>query len=108
MSVHMSRKGVQMPAAVSERLQIARVEIASGCFSPCEVACALADVERDVFSQAHLLGDEEFMQWSDLLGEAMQGKLTYERIQGIPALVPIKNDCEFLGCMCSGTSARGG
>ena len=41
------------------------------------------------------MNDQEFTDWSDLLGEAMQGKLDYERIAGIPALVPIANDSSF-------------
>jgi len=38
--------------------------------------------------------------WSDLLGEAAQGKLDYARIQMISALEPIHQDCKFLGCTC--------
>jgi hypothetical protein len=101
MSMSMSRRGIVVPPEVHERLRMARVKIGSGCFSPCEASCALSDVEGRLFSQSHLLEDEEFMRWSDLLGEAMQGTLDYDRIAGIPALSPIKNDCQFLGCSCA-------
>jgi len=104
MSMSMSRKGIVVPPEVHERLRMARVKIGSGCFSPCEASCALADVESRLFSQCHLLDDQEFTRWSDLLGEAMQGKLDYERIAGIPALAPIRNDCQFLGCSCAEAS----
>jgi len=106
MSMNMSRKGINVPAEVHERLRMARVKIGSGCFSPCEASCALADVEGRLFSQCYLLDDQEFMHWSDLLGEAMQGKLDYDRIVGIPALAPIKNDCQFLGCSCADAAKR--
>ena len=56
------------------------------------------------FLKVPTLGDEEFMMWSDLLGEAAQGKLDYARIQMIPALEPIRQDCKFLGCTCSQTT----
>ncbi len=101
MSMAIARKGFNLPPDVAERLKIARVKIGSGCFSPCEASCALAEAESRIFSQGSILGDEEFMMWSDLLGEAAQGKLDYERIQRIPALDPIKSDCRFLGCTCS-------
>jgi len=97
----MSKKGIVLPPEVNEHLQTARTKIATGCFSPCEVSCALAEVESRIFSQCHRLSDEEFMNWSDLLGEAMQGKLDSQRILGIRALEPVKNDCGFLECTCS-------
>ena len=101
MSMSMSRNGIAVPPEVHEKLRMARVKIGSGCFSPCEASCALADVEGQLFSQCHLLDETEVMAWSDLLGEAMQGKLDYERIGGIPVLAPIKTDCQFLACGCA-------
>lgn len=106
MSMSMSRKGIVVPPEVHEKLRMARVKIGSGCFSPCEVSCALADVEGRLFSQCHLMDDQEFMNWSDLIGEAMQGNLDYDRIAGIPSLAPIKNDCKFLGCSCADSARR--
>ncbi|MHB8969350.1 MAG: DUF2096 family protein [Pirellulaceae bacterium] len=105
MSMSMSRKGIAVPAEIREKLRMARVTIGSGCFSPCEVSIALAEVEGPLFSQCHLMDEQEFMAWSDLLGEAMQGKLDSEQIAGIPALAPVRNDCQFLRCGC-GDSAR--
>ena len=105
MSMNMSRQGIPVPPELHEKLRMARVKIGSGCFSPCEASCLLADIESKLFAQCTMLDDQEFMNWSDLLGEAMQGKLDYERIVKIPALDPIKNDCQFLGCSC-GDSAR--
>ena len=101
MGMAIARKGVSLPPEFNEKLKMARVKIGSGCFSPCEASCALAEAESRLFSQGPALGDEEFMTWSDLLGEAAQGRLDYERIQRIPALEPVKNDCRFLGCSCS-------
>ena len=100
MSLAMTKKGIPLPAEINEKLKIARVKIVSGCVSPCEANCALAEAESWLFSQGPALGDEEFMMWSDLLGEAAQGKLDHARIQLIPALEPIHQDCRFLGCTC--------
>ncbi len=97
----MTQKGIGVPADVFERLRTTRSKIVSGCFSTCEVGCDLAQVEGPLFSQGYLLDQQEFQQWSDLLAQAMQGKLDYEGIMGIRALDPIKNDCDFLRCGCS-------
>ena len=100
MSLAMHKKGIPVPSDINERLTTARVTIVSGCASPCEANCVLAQAESRLFSQGPALGDEEFMMWSDLLGEAAQGKLDYARIRMIPALEPIQQDCRFLGCAC--------
>jgi hypothetical protein len=100
MSLTMHKKGISLPLDINERLQTARVKIVSGCVSPCEVNCFLAEIESRLFAQGPALGDEEFMIWSDLFGEAAQGKLDYARIQMIPALEPIRQDCGFLNCTC--------
>jgi len=100
MSLAMRKKGIPLPPEINESFKIARVNIVSGCTSPCEANCALAEEVARLFSQGPALGDEEFMMWSDLLGEAAQGKLDYARIQMISALEPIHQDCKFLGCTC--------
>ena len=97
----MTQQGISVPREVFEALKTARSKIESGCFSTCEVSCDLSQAEGPLFSQGYLLDQQDFQQWSDLLAEAMQGKLDYERIMGIPALDPVKNDCRFLGCKCS-------
>jgi hypothetical protein len=100
MTADMTKKGIAVPQAVFEALKTARGKIQSGCFSPCEVGCDLALVEGPLFSQGYLLDEKDFQQWSDLLGEAMGGKLDYQRIMDIPAFDPVKSDCRFLGCAC--------
>jgi hypothetical protein len=100
MTADMMKKGIQLPPAVTETLQRTHGKIQSGCFSPCDVGCDLAQVEGPLFSQGYLLDQKDFQQWSDLLGEAMQGKLDYQRMMGIPAFDPVKAECKFLGCSC--------
>lgn len=100
MRIAMHEKGIPLPTDINERLRAARGTIVSGCASPCEANCVLAEAESQLFAQGSALGNEEFMMWSDLLGEAAQGKLDYARIRMIPALEPIQQDCRFLGCTC--------
>jgi hypothetical protein len=101
MSHDMCKKGIAVAPLLNEKIRMARGKIASSCFSPCEVSCSLAEIEGELFSKCDLLEEKDFMQWCDLLGEAMQGKLDYDRILGIPALKPVVSDCTFLGCTCS-------
>jgi hypothetical protein len=100
MSLAMHKKGIPVPPDINEKLKTARVKIVSGCVSPCEANCTLAEAESRLFAQGPALGDEDFMMWSDLLGAAAQGKLDYARIKVISALEPIHQDCKFLGCSC--------
>ena len=101
MSVDMARNGAQLPPDLNDTLTLARMKIGSGCFSVCEVGCALSDIESRLSSHYDCLDEDAFAQWSDLLGEAMQGNLDHERIVVTPALEPVKNDCMFLKCACS-------
>jgi hypothetical protein len=100
MTADMRRKGIALPPAVFDVLKSVRGKIESGCFSTCEVGCDLSQAEGPIFSECHHLDERQFQQWSDLLGEAMQGNLDYQRILGIPALELVKNDCAFLNCNC--------
>ncbi len=86
----MVKKGIEVASEVVTELQTARLKIVSGCFSTCEVACTLSLVEGQLFSRCHLLAEQEVTSWCDLLAEAMQGKLDYERIRGVAALDPIR------------------
>jgi hypothetical protein len=101
MTAKMSRQGIELPGGVFESLKTARGKIASGCFSTCEVSCDLSLVEGPLFAKCDQLDPQEFQEWSDLLAEAMQGKLDYERILGVPALAPVQNEIRFLECRCS-------
>ena len=104
MTGEMAHKRISVSPAAIEGLKTARIKIGSGCFSPCEVSCELSVAEGQIFSQCHLLDHEDVERWCDLIAEAMQGKLDYERIAGIAALTPVRNDCAFLRCRCSESS----
>jgi len=101
MTAAMARKNVRVPYDAIELLKMVRIKIGSGCFSPCEVSCDLSKAEAQVFTQCDQLDAAEFEDWCRLLAEAMQGKLDYERITTVPALIPVRSDCEFLRCRCS-------
>jgi hypothetical protein len=101
MTASMAKQGIEAAREVFEALRTARSKIESGCFSACDVGCELSKVEAQLYSQGYLLSQEEFQQWSDLLAEATQGKLDYQRLMDIPALAIVRNEFQFLGCTCT-------
>ena len=102
--IDLGRRGVRVPSAVNEELKVARMKIMSGCFSPCEIACAFGQLEGQLIALGASLGEDYLRPWSDLLGQAMEGRIDPRRVSEIPALEPIANDCKWLACRCGETA----
>jgi len=102
--IDLGKRGVRVPSAVNEELKVARMKIMSGCFSPCEIACAFGQLEGQLIALGASLGEDYLRPWSDLLGQAMEGRIDPRRVSEIPALEPIANDCKWLACRCGETA----
>lgn len=100
----LGKRGVRIPVDVNEELKLARMKIMSGCFSPCEVGCALGKLEGQLVSIGAALGEDYLRPWFDLLGQAMEGRIGPSQVSDIPALEPIANDCKWLACRCGETA----
>jgi hypothetical protein len=98
--VDLGKRGVKVPSTVNEDLKVARMKIMSGCFSPCEIGCAFGKLEGQLIALGASLGEDYMRPWSDLLGQAMEGRIDPRRVSEIPALQPIANDCKWLACRC--------
>ncbi len=46
--IDLGKRGIRVPSEVNEQLKLARMKIMSGCFSPCEVGCALGKLEGSI------------------------------------------------------------
>ena len=101
MRLDMASQGIRIGAETDEQLKLARVQILSGCFSPCEVGCSLSKIEGQLISSGFSLGGEYLRPWSELLAQAMRGEIDPNRIGEIPALRPVEMDCKFMGCRCA-------
>jgi hypothetical protein len=101
MRLDMASRGIRIEGEMDEQLKLARVQVLSGCFSPCEVGCSLSKVEGQLISIGSSLGGEYLRPWSDLLAQAMRGEIDPQRIAEIPALRPVEMDCKFLACRCA-------
>lgn len=100
MRLDMAGRGIPIGSEIDGQLKLARVQILSGCFSPCEVGCTLSKVEGQFIASGSLLGEDYIREWSGLLAQAMQGEIDPNRIAEIPALKPVAMDCKFLACHC--------
>jgi len=106
MRLDMTKRGIRLGSEVDDQLKLARVQILSGCFSPCEVACSLSKLEGQFISSVgSSLGEEYLRPWSDLLAQAMRGEIDPNRVAEIPALKPLETDCKFLACRCADLAA---
>jgi hypothetical protein len=101
MRLDMAGRGIRIEGETDEQLKLARVQVLSGCFSPCEVGCSLSKVEGQLISIGSSLGGEYLRPWSELLAQAMRGEIDPQRIAEIPALRPVEMDCKFLACRCA-------
>jgi hypothetical protein len=101
MRLDMASRGIRIEGETDEQLKLARVQVLSGCFSPCEVGCSLSKVEGQLISIGSSLGGEYLRPWSELLAQAMRGEIDPQRIAEIPALRPVEMDCKFLACRCA-------
>ncbi len=102
--IDLGRRGVRVPSSVNEELMVSRMKIMSGCFSPCDIACAFGQLEGQLIALGASLGEDYLRPWSDLLGQAMEGRIDPGRVSEIPALEPIANDCKWLACRCGETA----
>ncbi|MFC2101654.1 hypothetical protein ACFLS7_01520 [Bacteroidota bacterium] len=98
MSMDMVKKGIQLPDDIFKNLEVARIEIKSGCYSTCEIDSTLSKVERAMISKGYVLGEGYLDHFYYLLGRSMQGIIDYEELIRIPAVKPIENACDFLNC----------
>ncbi|MHA1977216.1 MAG: hypothetical protein ACW98F_08760 [Candidatus Hodarchaeales archaeon] len=88
-----------LPNDIVKDLRRTRTLIESGCYSTCDIASELRNVETTLFSQLMKYGPHETDKFLDLLGKAISGKLSEEELN-ITAASPIMSDCLTLPCVC--------
>ncbi len=89
-----------VPSAGDRLLENARIKIASGCFSVCEVSCDLSELEALLTSTDASSGHNWVDFWVDMLAHSMQGEAETERILKIPAVRARYNNCGLSVCRC--------
>ncbi len=91
---------VDIPAEADRLLENARIKIASGCFSVCEVGCDLSQLEA-VLTSADASSHHNWVDfWVDMLANSMAEDAEVERILKVPAIRARYNDCGLTICRC--------
>ena len=91
---------VSLPADIDQLLERARVKIASGCFSVCDVGCELSQLEG-ILTSADASTDHNWVDfWIDLLASSMKDAGATERILKIPAIKARYSNCGLSICRC--------
>ncbi len=91
---------VQLPNEADRLLENARIKIASGCFSACNVGCDLSALEAMLTSTDASSGHNWVDFWVDMLGHSMADDAETERILKIPAVRARYNNCGLSVCRC--------
>jgi hypothetical protein len=94
----LAQRGVRLEDPDEEALTRARIKIASGCFSACEIGCDLAPVEAVLTAADASGGEPSVDEWLERLGQAMTGEE-----EGLLELAPVRfrfADCGVPGCRC--------
>lgn len=91
---------VSLPSDIDRQLEAARFKIATGCFSVCEVAGELSQLEG-VLTSADASTDHNWVDfWTDLLANSMQAGAETERILKVPAIKARYRNCGLDLCRC--------
>ncbi|MHA2303924.1 MAG: hypothetical protein ACXACU_00940 [Candidatus Hodarchaeales archaeon] len=84
---------------VINHLRMSRTQIESGCYSVCDIANELREIEKELFSKLMNFGSHSTDQFLELLGKAISGKITKNDLD-ITAAKPILPDCLTIPCVC--------
>lgn len=91
---------VRVPAEIDLLLEGARIKIASGCFSVCNVGCDLSNVEAALMTADGSTDHNWVDFWVDLLAHAMASREETERVLRVPAIKFRYNNCGSKVCRC--------
>jgi hypothetical protein len=91
---------VRVAAETDLLLDGARIKIASGCFSVCDVGCDLANIEA-ALTTADGSTDHNWVDfWVDLLAHSMSSREETERVLKVPSIRFRCNNCGSKVCRC--------
>jgi hypothetical protein len=96
----LTQRAVALPTDVLTSLEVSRIKISSGCFSPCEIGCDLRRIEAVLTAIEASSPSEQTDKWLGLLGRAMADRVEPADLLSVPAIRIRFNDCRARGCAC--------
>jgi len=85
---------------LGKQLEEARLKLATGVFSACEVGCDLGHIEADLTSKDASSTPDSTAYWLELLGKVMAENVDTEALLRNPAVKFHYLNCGFLPCKC--------
>ena len=95
----MHEKGIIVSNEILKQIRMARTQITSGCYSVCDVASSLREIEKELFSMLVKTDPQEVDLFLELISKAIGGKITKKDID-LTGAKPILSDCLTLPCVC--------
>ena len=92
-------RGESVPNETIEQIKVSRNQIESGCYSICDIANLLRDIEKDVFSLLVNVAPNYTNIFLDQIHKAMNGTITEYEIN-LTGVSPLPTDCHTLPCVC--------
>ena len=83
---------------ILNQIRMSKTQIESGCYSVCDIAVALCEIEKAIFSMLINLDPEDTDTFLEFISRAMGGKISEKDIN-LPGAKPILTDCA-IPCVC--------
>jgi hypothetical protein len=93
-------EGYAYPKDLVSRIRTSRVQIESGCYSICDVASELREIEKEVFSSMMKNESQDTDQFLYLIAKAINGTIKEEDVDFSGAKT-VLSDCLSLPCICN-------
>lgn len=93
------KKEEPIPTELLNKIRMSKTQIESGCYSVCDIATAIREVETPLFSKLMKYGPQETDNFLELISKAINGTITREDID-LKGAQPILTDCLTLPCVC--------
>ncbi|MHA2365727.1 MAG: hypothetical protein ACXAC7_17345 [Candidatus Hodarchaeales archaeon] len=92
-------EGEYIPTKLLNKIKIGRTKIESGCYSSCEIACDLSEIEAQMMPILSKFGINESDKFLSLISKALNGSITENELD-LSSVQPVLLDCLTLPCVC--------
>jgi len=92
------QRGAMISKEHLNQIRMSKTQIESGCYSVCDIAVTLREIEKELFSTLINHYPKETDTFLELIGKAIGGKIS-EKDLNLPGAKPILQDCA-IPCVC--------
>ena len=92
------QRGEKISKELLNQVRMSKTQIESGCYSVCDIAVTLREIEKELFSLLIKLDPKETDNFLELISKAISGKIS-EKDLNLTGAKPILPDCA-IPCVC--------